>query len=637
MKLDIASKAALLVASLIVITATFLGWLFVWHETRTIESDLEERVNVTLDDLAYNIRYSISTTDRETINQYLQRIVSARDVDYAIVESKNGKIIAQAGRESGKTIREFSAYVSSRLSNGTYLAKDSKDTIGMIRLGVSLSDVNRKSAQLRKLVLIVAAISAAVCVLVSSLGIRSLISRPLDLLLSGMETVGRGYLSHRVAVKSYDEIGKIADLLNKMAKDLSETLVSKDYVDNIIHSMTDTLIVIDADGTMKTVNQATVDLLGYKEKELTGKSVSIILAEDDLFKKTGITELIENSSADNEERVYLSKDGTEIPILMSRSAMNDDQGNIQGIVCVAQDITERKKAEEMLARQAQELEDAYSQLEDVNQNLEERVDELNVFVYTVSHDLKAPLVSLQGFSSLLMKDHNDLLDENSRMYIERIQKNSERMGMLIEDLLELSRIGRIKGQEELTDISDLISDVADELSPLLEQRGTRLILKTAMPMIKCDRTRVRQIFTNLISNANKFMGEDNENPIIEIGCDDRSLYNPLYVKGDGLGLDSKEPVIGVGYYQQDSYHTFYVRDNGVGIDEEYHEKIFQIFQRLNDLETEGTGIGLAIVKKIVENFGGKIWVNSAKGKGTTMYFTMPGSANVYSEESLEKV
>ncbi len=637
MKLDIASKSALLITSLIVITAAFLGWLFVWHETRTIKTDLEERVNITLDDLAYNIRHNILATDKETISRSLERTVRKRDIDYAIVENKNGKIIAQAGRESEKPTREFSAYVSSRLSNGTYPTKDSRDTIGLIRLGVSLADMNRKITHLEKLVIIIASIAAAVCILVSSLGIKAFISRPLELLLSGMETVGKGHLSHRVAVKSYDEIGKIADLLNKMAKDLSETLVSKDHVDNIINSMTDTLIVIDADGTIKTVNKATMDLLGYRETELIGKSVKTILAQDELFKETGITDLIENSSADNEERIYLSKDSTEIPMLMSRSAMTDDKGNIQGIVCVAQDITERKKAEEMLARQAQELEDAYGQLEDVNRNLEKRVEELNVFVYTVSHDLKAPLVSLQGFSSLLIKDHNSLLDENGRMYIERIQKNSERMGMLIEDLLELSRIGRINGQEELTDISDLISDVADELAPQLEERGTRLILKTSMPLVKCDRTRVRQVFTNLISNANKFMGEDNEDPIIEIGCDDRSLYNPLYAKGEGIGLDSKEPVIGVGYYQQDSYHTFYVRDNGIGIDEEYHERIFQIFQRLGDLETEGTGIGLAIVKKIVENFGGKIWVNSAKGKGTTMYFTMPRTANVYDEESLERV
>ena len=124
------------------------------------------------------------------------------------------------------------------------------------------------------------------------------------------------------------------------------------------------------------------------------------------------------------------------------------------------------------------------------------------------------------------------------------------------------------------------------------------------------------------------MGKDNRDPIIEIGCDDRSLYNPLYAEGDGIGLDSKEPALGVGYYPQEDYHTFYVRDNGIGIDEEYHEKIFHIYQRLDDIKTEGNGVGLAIVKKIVESFGGKVWVNSAKGRGTTMYFALPKAKSV---------
>ena len=115
-----------------------------------------------------------------------------------------------------------------------------------------------------------------------------------------------------------------------------------------------------------------------------------------------------------------------------------------------------------------------------------------------------------------------------------------------------------------------------------------------MPTVKCDRTRMGQVFVNLISNASKFMGQNNEEPIIE-----------------------------VGYDGQDSCHKFYVRDNGIGIDKEYHEKIFHVLQRLNDIKTEGTGVGLAIVKKIVESFGGEIWVDSAKGKGTTMYFTVP--------------
>ena len=257
-------------------------------------------------------------------------------------------------------------------------------------------------------------------------------------------------------------------------------------------------------------------------------------------------------------------------------------------------IADLRSSREALQRQLEVEERFARELAEKAKELSQSNAELDAFVYTVSHDLKAPVVSLQGFSSLLMKDYEDSLDDIGKMYIERIQRNSEHMGILIDDLLELSRIGRIKGKEELVNVSGVIPDVTIDLASQLEERGTRLIVKDEMPTIQCDRTRVSQIFANLISNANKFMGEDNTDPTIE-----------------------------VGYDGQDSCHTFYVRDNGIGIDEEYHGKIFQMFQRLEDIQTEGTGVGLAIVKKIVENWGGKIWVDSAKGKGTIMYFTVP--------------
>ena len=234
------------------------------------------------------------------------------------------------------------------------------------------------------------------------------------------------------------------------------------------------------------------------------------------------------------------------------------------------------------------------QLEERTAELSRSNEELDAFVYTVSHDLKAPLVSLQGFSSLLVADYGDRLDEDGKMYIERLQKNTERMGNLIERLLDLSRVGRMKGQEEPVDISDVVSDVADELVIQLEEKGTKLKVKDNMPRLLFDRTSITQIFANLISNANKYMGEDNEDPTIEVGFD-----------------------------EQNTCYRFYVKDNGIGIAEEYHEKIFQILHRLNEVEAEGTGMGLTIVKKIVENSGGMIWVDSAEGRGTTMHFTIP--------------
>ena len=259
-----------------------------------------------------------------------------------------------------------------------------------------------------------------------------------------------------------------------------------------------------------------------------------------------------------------------------------------------------RESRESLQRQLEVEERITKELAERTKELSKSNEELDIFVYTVSHDLKAPLVTLQGFSGLLLSDCKDQLDENGRMYIERIQKNTERKGELIENLLKLSRIGRVEDQEEPVDTADVISDVADELALQMKERGTKLVIKSDMPTIICDRVRMVQIFSNLISNANKYMGSDNETPIIE-----------------------------VGYDEQDDHHRFYVKDNGIGIAEEYHETIFQILHRLNDVEVEGTGMGLTIVKKIiVETFGGKIWVDSVKGNGTTMWFTVSKTTGI---------
>lgn len=256
----------------------------------------------------------------------------------------------------------------------------------------------------------------------------------------------------------------------------------------------------------------------------------------------------------------------------------------------------QRRAEEALKHQLEVEERIAKELEEKTDELSRSNEELNSFVHTVSHDLKAPIISLNGFSELLVNNCGDKLDQTAKSYIDRIQKNSERMAALIDDLLELSRVGRIRGNDQEVNIQDIISDVTYDLNPLLENRGTKLIVKNRMPTVYCDCTRVTQIFSNLISNANKFIGDDNDNPTIE-----------------------------VGYNEQDECHKFHVRDNGIGIEKEYHEKIFQIFQRLHDVKADGTGIGLAIVKKIVEDFGGNIWVDSDKMKGATFYFTIPKS------------
>ena len=226
--------------------------------------------------------------------------------------------------------------------------------------------------------------------------------------------------------------------------------------------------------------------------------------------------------------------------------------------------------------------------------LEKVNEELENFVFTVSHDLKSPVVSVQGFATILLGDCKDRLDDTARHYLERIQNNANQMERLIADLLELSRIGRVINPSAEVPAQDIIQRALSDFAFALEEKEIRLCMQDSLPSIWCDPPRLTQVFANLIGNAVKFAGQQPA-PLIEIGCADKGAH-----------------------------FLFHVRDNGIGIDEKYHEKIFGLFQGLHQLKgVEGTGVGLTIVRRIVENHGGKVWVESSEGTGATFYFTLP--------------
>lgn len=223
-------------------------------------------------------------------------------------------------------------------------------------------------------------------------------------------------------------------------------------------------------------------------------------------------------------------------------------------------------------------------------------DELENFVYTVSHDLKSPIVSIQGFASILLQEFTTDLNEEARHFLSRIQFNANRMEKLIRDLLELSRIGRVVNPFELVDSRQIVLEAQNELIYQIQEQKIELRVAVDLPPVFCDRNRLVQVFSNLIGNAVKYIGQP-ETPLIEVGW---------------------EPV--------ENAIQFFVRDNGIGIERQYFEKIFGLFQILNPAEGDekiGTGVGLTIVKRIVENHGGRIWVDSEKGHGATFYFTIP--------------
>ncbi len=234
-----------------------------------------------------------------------------------------------------------------------------------------------------------------------------------------------------------------------------------------------------------------------------------------------------------------------------------------------------------------------NKLEEKTRELELKNKEMEIFIYSVSHDLKAPLVVVDGFAANLHTNCKNRLGKKNIYYLERIRANIDQMESLIEDLLELSRVGRVKGNLEFVNIVKIINLSREMFSTALKKKEIRFYLKGPFPLVWGDCNGIKQVFDNLIGNAVKFIG------------------------------DKKYPEIEIGYYNDDeNYWTFYVKDTGIGISSGYHEKIFEAFHRLKDIETEGTGVGLSIVKKIIDNYGGKIWVESEEGKGTIFYFTL---------------
>ncbi len=239
---------------------------------------------------------------------------------------------------------------------------------------------------------------------------------------------------------------------------------------------------------------------------------------------------------------------------------------------------------------------AKERLEGLVRELGEKNQELERFVYTVSHDLKSPLITIKGFLRLLQKDVRIGEVERMEKDMDRIYSAADRMAQLLNELLELSRIGRLKNASQVVPVSELATEAIEMVGGSLAEKGVRIDIEPNMPAVSGDRPRLQEVLQNLVENGVKFMG-DQAAPRIEIGTDpDRASEGET---------------------------AYFVRDNGVGIEPRYHDKVFGLFERL-ETGTEGTGIGLAIVKRVIEVHGGRIWVESeGKGTGATFYFTLP--------------
>ena len=255
------------------------------------------------------------------------------------------------------------------------------------------------------------------------------------------------------------------------------------------------------------------------------------------------------------------------------------------------EIRERKLAEEEVRKLNAGLE---RRVEERTVQLADAIKQLEAFSYSVSHDLKAPLRAINGFSKALLEDYGLSLEEQARDYLNSIARGAEKMGQLITDLLEFARLGRHKMSSSAIDMDELAKSVFEELSRSAPGRDIECRFQ-ALPPAHGDRAMIRQVLVNLLSNAIKFT-KSTPAASIEVGC-------------SGSEVDR---------------NTYYVKDNGAGFDMRYSDKLFGVFQRLHSVkEFEGTGVGLAIVERIVLRHGGRVWAEGKVNEGATFHFTLP--------------
>lgn len=417
---------------------------------------------------------------------------------------------------------------------------------------------------------------------------RSVLTR-LFRLQEDMRAIGTGNLLHPVMKTGHDEITELAFALDDLKSRLNNSTVSLHFLDSIVGSLRDPLFVFDSSGKLRTVNPAGRTLPGGSSPELIGGDLVSILDRLQLSDpETGAPFTARNTAGLDPSQMHLSawpvmrqgsaSDETQWYLLTLSPLSSADNQREMGTVLSLREYTQLKRSELELIKKAQELERS-------NHDLEQ-------FSYVASHDLQEPLRKVSSFCQLLVQECGDSLSPDARQYIDFIVDGAKRMQTLVADLLEFSRVGRGDLKAQRLDSEAVVAQALDSLMFTIEDSRAR-ITKDELPRIFGNENEIMRLFQNLLSNSLKYRSE-------------------------------RDPVIHISARPDGENWLFSIHDNGIGIAPSYSESIFILFKRLHGREKyPGTGIGLALCKKIVERHGGRIWVDSQLGNGSTFYFTLP--------------
>jgi chemotaxis family two-component system sensor kinase Cph1 len=347
---------------------------------------------------------------------------------------------------------------------------------------------------------------------------------------------------------------------------------------------------LDPHGRLVACNNTMLRTLGYPREELIGQPYTRLLPS------AGQSSFLENPTMfhvpGEVETRWIKADGTVIDVWIGTTTIRNEQGHFVRSRNAALDVSERRSLEAALRAKTDKLTQANTQLRRINQELEE-------FTYVVSHDLKEPLRTLEAFSNFLAQDYGEALVGDGQVYITHLMQSTRRLGALIDDLLRLSRAGRVLDSLRGFDWEEVLHTVRADLADLIQRRGAVVRVEGPLPPVLGDPERIGQLLMNLVGNGLKY--NESARPEVVLAAPEAQ-----------------------GQEHPDEYALFVVRDNGVGIEPAYHEQIFRVFRRLHRQdEVAGTGAGLAICRKIVEAHGGRMWVKSNPGQGASFFFTLP--------------